>query len=277
MLKELFKYLKKPKLYAQNTCKFWDDEHISKGLLEAHLDPQLEASSRRHDFIDKSVEWITEIAPSSNYKKLLDLGCGPGLYAERLFKKGYKITGIDFSKRSINYAMDKACERNQDINYIYKNYLEINYNNEFELVTLIYCDFVVLSDEHREILLKKIYDSMKVGGRLIFDVFTLKEFENKKENNTWYLSEGSGFWKSERYICFESHFIYERDVRLDQFTIIDKDGKVDIIRNWFKVYTKDTIIKEIKKAGFDKIEIYSDVTGKPYFEESKTMCIVVEK
>lgn len=277
MLKELFKYLKKPKLYAHNTCKFWDDEHISKGLLKAHLDPQLEASSRCHNFIDKSVEWITEIAPSSNYKKLLDLGCGPGLYAERLFKKGYKITGIDYSKRSINYAMDKACERNQDINYIYKNYLEINYNNEFDLVTLIYCDFVVLSDEHREILLKKVYDSMKVGGRFIFDVFTLKEFEDKKESNTWYLSEGSGFWKSERHICFESHFIYERDVRLDQFTIIDKDGKVDIIRNWFKVYTKDTIIKEIKKAGFNKIEIYSDVTGKPYSKESKTMCIVVEK
>lgn len=78
------------------------------------------------------------------------------MYAERLFKKGYKITGIDFSKRSINYAMHKARERNQDINYIYKNYIEINYNNEFELVTLIYCDFVVLSDEHRAILLKKL-------------------------------------------------------------------------------------------------------------------------
>lgn len=277
MLNELFKYLKKPELYAQNTCEFWNDEHISKGMLEAHLHPDWEAASRQHDFIDKSVEWITEIAPSTTYKKLLDLGCGPGLYAERLFKKGYKITGIDFSKRSINYATEKASERNQDINYIYKNYLEINYNNEFDLVILIYCDFVVLSDDHREILLKKIYDSMKTGGKFIFDVFTLKEFEEKKENNTWYVSDGGGFWKPHRHICLESHFIYEGDVRLNQNTIIDKDGKVDIIRNWFKGYTKDTIITEIKKAGFNKIEIYSNVTGEPYCDESKTMCIVVEK
>jgi SAM-dependent methyltransferase len=277
MLMELFKYLKKPELYAKSTCEFWDDEHISKGMLEAHLHPNWEAASRCHDFIDKSVEWIAEIAPSATCKNLLDLGCGPGLYAERQFKKGYKITGIDFSKRSINYATEKASKRNHDINYIYMNYLEINYNNEFDLVILIYCDFVVLSDEHRENLLKKIYCSMRTGGKFIFDVFTLKEFEDKKESNTWYVSEGSGFWKPDNHICLESHFIYQGDVRVDQNVIIDKNEKVNIIRNWFKGYTKETIIAEIENAGFNKFEIYSDVTGKPYCEDSKTMCIVAEK
>ncbi|MBS4538949.1 class I SAM-dependent methyltransferase [Clostridium sp. D2Q-11] len=273
MLNGLFKYLKKPELYASNTCKFWDDEHISKGMLEAHLNPQWDAASRKNDFILESVEWISNIVPSSKYKTLLDLGCGPGLYAERFFEKGYQVTGIDFAKRSINYAK----ERNQDINYLYKNYLDINYKNEFDLVTLIYCDYGVLSSDNREILLKKIYDSLKKGGKFIFDVFTIKEFEDKKENNTWYVSEKGGYWKPDRHICLESHFIYEDDIRLDQYTIIDKFGKVDIIRNWFKGYTKSTIIAEIKKAGFSKIELYSDVTGKPYCEEPKTMCIVVEK
>ena len=66
-------------------------------------------------------------------------------------------------------------------------------------------------------------------------------------------------------------------MRLDQYTIIDKDEKVDSIRNWFKGYTKDTIIAEVKRAGFSKVDIYSDVEGKPYSEESKTICNVVEK
>ncbi|WP_026476811.1 class I SAM-dependent methyltransferase [Alkaliphilus transvaalensis] len=277
MLKELFKYLKKPAIYAQSTSEFWDDEHISKGMLEAHLHPNWEAASRCHDFIDESVAWIAKITPSETNKHLLDLGCGPGLYAERLYKRGYQITGIDFSKRSIEYAKGKANERNYDINYIYKNYLEINYKNEFELVVMIYCDYGALSDNNREALLKKIYDSLKPGGKFIFDVFSLKEFEGKNENNTWYMSEESCFWKPEKHICLESHFIYEGDVRLNQHIIIDKDGKIEIIRNWFKSYTKNTIITEVKRAGFNKIEVYSDVTGKPYTEESKTICIVVEK
>jgi SAM-dependent methyltransferase len=277
MLNELFKYLKKPDLYEQSTSEFWDDEHISKGMLEAHLNPNWEAASRCHNFIDKSVEWICQIAPSSTNRNLLDLGCGPGMYTERLYNKGYKITGIDFSKRSINYAKEKAQERNHDINYIYKNYMEIDYKNEFDLLILIYCDFAVLSDSNREVLLKKIYDSLKPGGKFVFDVFTLKEFEDKKENKTWYISKESGFWKPEKHICLESRFIYEGDVSLEQYVIIDKDGKADVIRNWFKGYTKDTIINEVKRAGFHKIDIYSDVTGKAYFDTSNTMCIVVEK
>lgn len=277
MLSQLFESLKKPELYAQSTCRFWDDEHISKGLLEAHLHPDWEAASRPHNFMDNSVDWIAKIAPATNYKNLLELGCGPGLYAERFFEKGYKITGIDFSRRSITYATEKAKERNQNINYIYKNYLDIDYNNEFDLVTLIYCDYGVLSDKDREILLKKIYNSMKTGGKFIVDVFTLNEFEGKEESNTWYISEEASFWKPDKHICLESHFIYGEDVRLDQYVIIDKDEKIDVIKTWFKIFTKETIIDEVRKAGFNKFQIYSDVTGKPYSDESKTICIVAEK
>ena len=39
MFNELKKYSIKPELYAPSTDKFWDDEHISKGMLEAHLNP----------------------------------------------------------------------------------------------------------------------------------------------------------------------------------------------------------------------------------------------
>lgn len=277
MLKELFKYLKKPKLYAPGTCVLWTDDHISKGMLEAHLAPKTEGASRCHDFIDRSVEWIAEVAPSSSYPNLLDLGCGPGLYAERLYRKGYQITGIDFSKRSIAYAKKKASDRHQNINYIYKNYLEIDYDNEFDIITLIYCDFCALTDEQRTILLNKIVKSLKKGGKLIFDVFTMMEFVDRKESNTWYVTEGSCFFKPHGHLCLESHFIYDEDVRLTQYVIIDKDERVDVIRDWLKYFTQETIITELKNAGFNKFQIYSDVTGKPYSNGSKTMCIVVEK
>lgn len=277
MLNKMFEYLKKPKLYAESSAKFWDDEHISKGLMEAHLNSSLEAASRKHDFIDSSVNWINKVTPHESYKKVLDLGCGPGLYTQRLAKRGYLVTGIDFSKRSIEYAKQKAQEKHIDVEYIYRNYLDIDYEGEFDLVILIYCDFAALSHKKRKILLNKIYCAMKSGGKFIFDVFTPKNYEGKTENNTWYLNDGSGFWKAETYLCMESHYIYENKIMLDQYVIIDKQENVDVYRMWNHYYTKDTIVLELKKAGFKKSEIYSDVSGKPYDEESKTMCIIVEK
>ena len=37
----------------------------------------------------------------------------------------------------------------------------MEYSEEFDIITLIYCDFGVLNPEEREILLKKIYKALK--------------------------------------------------------------------------------------------------------------------
>ena len=101
MFKKITKYIYKPELYALSTNKFWDDEHISKGMLKEHFNHDSDLSTRKHEFVKKSVDWISSEYPSEKYKKLLDLGCGPGIYAELFHKKGYEVTGVDLSLRSI--------------------------------------------------------------------------------------------------------------------------------------------------------------------------------
>ncbi len=102
MYNKILSGTQKPKLWQRSKEEFWDDEHISKSMLEMHLDPNLELASRKADTIKQSVEWLsTIIAPKS---KILDLGCGPGLYTEKLSSLGYDVIGIDYSKRSIAYA-----------------------------------------------------------------------------------------------------------------------------------------------------------------------------
>jgi hypothetical protein len=36
----------------------WNDEHTSKQMLKYHLNPEVDLSSRKVSFIDRSVEWI---------------------------------------------------------------------------------------------------------------------------------------------------------------------------------------------------------------------------
>ncbi|GIO39996.1 hypothetical protein J41TS12_48570 [Paenibacillus antibioticophila] len=134
MFNELINYLIKPRLYTPSTGAFWDDEHISKGMLEAHLNPDWNAATRKHDFVNKSVQWIASIARPAQYQKLLDLGCGPGIYAERFRKAGYQVTGIDFSKRSIDYAKEQTLQNKSNIEYRYQNYLTIDYKEQFDVI-----------------------------------------------------------------------------------------------------------------------------------------------
>ena len=51
-------------------------------------------------------------SPTSRLSTLLDLEvCGPGLYSELFAESGYQVTGVDFSKRSIDYAQRDLHEK----------------------------------------------------------------------------------------------------------------------------------------------------------------------
>lgn len=276
MFNELKKYTTKPKLYAPSTNKFWDDEHISKGMLAAHLNPDWDAATRKPEFLDKSVDWISEIAPSSQYKLLLDLGCGPGLYAERFNSAGYSVTGVDFSKRSIAYAKEQTLLNKSTIQYHYQNYLTIDYIEQFDVITLIYCDYAALSITDRLILLRKVYQALKPNGKFIFDVFT--PLMRKKESRSWEYYKESGFFSEKPHICLESvyHYDDEDNTELRQSIVITEEA-VNCYNIWDHFFTKEALLSEIQTAGFSTFEFYGDIAGKEFSDSGETICGVLTK
>ncbi len=266
----------RPKEYAPSTAPFWNDEHISKGMLDAHLNPDWDAATRPLKFVEKSVAWIHSIYSSNNYPDLLDLGCGPGVYAERFHSAGYNVTGVDLSARSIQYAKEQANQNKYLIKYLNESYTEMVFDKKYDVITLIYCDYPVLSKDTRIKLLKEIHTSLKQGGAFIFDVFTPNFYENDKESTYWYLEDEKGFWSSESHLCLARHLIYDNQVRLDE-TIVISENSYQVYRVWDTAFTVESISKELEEAGFNNVNIYGDVAGAPYEQSSKTMCIVAKK
>jgi ubiquinone/menaquinone biosynthesis C-methylase UbiE len=276
MCNNIFKCIERPSLYKENNVNFWNDEHISKHMLEAHLNPEFEGASRKLSFIEESVKWIQEAVPSGRYTKLLDVGCGPGLYAKRFSKAGYEVTGIDFSKRSIDYAKTTAKKQDLDIQYVYQNYLEMDYSDAFDFATFIYCDYGALSIQNRAAILRKIYHSLKSGGKLLLDVFSMVKYNQFEELKTWEVQENGGFWSPAKYLSLNAQYKYLDNVTLKHTTVItEKEMREYCI--WDCYFTAKTLEKEVLDAGFKKAEIFSDVTGAPYLEDSPTIAILLEK
>jgi SAM-dependent methyltransferase len=276
MFDEIMRFAVKPPLYAPSTRKFWGDEHISKGMLEAHLNPKRDAATRNHAFIDLSVLWIVKIAPPKEFPRLLDLGCGPGLYAERFYKAGYAVTGVDFSERSVAYAKARAAENNSIIDYRYQNYLTIDERDRFDLITLIYCDYAALSAADRSALLAIIFQALKPGGKFILDVFTPRM--RNAESSSWYSAENGGFFSPKPHLCLESHWQYDDadSTEVRQITVITEDS-VECYRIWDHFFSSEALIAEIMPAGFSAFEIFGDVAGAAFSETSETVCGVFVK
>jgi len=98
----------KPPIFETGDSCIWTEDYISGQMLAAHLNPDTDAASRKHQTIEAAVRfWLEEglIKPGD---RVLDMGCGPGLYAERLAAAGVRVVGIDQSESSLSYAMKQA-------------------------------------------------------------------------------------------------------------------------------------------------------------------------
>ena len=268
--------LKKPALYQESDIPFWDDEHISKQMLEAHLNPECEGASRSFAFIDRSVAWIKDQLPPAQNIQLLDVGCGPGLYAERFTHAGYHVTGIDFSKRSIQYAKRSAAEQGLAITYLYQNYLQLSLELHFDFAVMIYCDYGALSRDNRRLLMQKIYEHLKPGGKFLLDVFSMKKYADFTESQTWTCCPDGGFWSEKPYTVLNGNDRYGNGVTLEQVAVLTQ-SEASVHYLWTTCFTKESLLKETAEAGFQACGVFSDVAGSPYTKASQTLAVLLEK
>jgi SAM-dependent methyltransferase len=280
-MEEIFSQLsqlqQKPALFTPGEALFWDDPHISAQMLETHLNPDIDAASRRPETIDRSVKWLIETLGLKTGDLILDLGCGPGLYASRFARAGLQVTGVDFSRRSIDYARNSAAENGLTIEYRYQNYLELSDESQYQAAFLIYGDFCPLRPQQRTRLLQNVQRALKPNGKFVLDVSTRVHRKRYGNQNRWYALP-SGFWKPGPHLVLEEGFDYpEQSIWLDQYTVIEADGKVSVYRNWFQDYTPETIAAELCAAGFSIESVHGDLAGAPYTPESEWIGLVTSR
>ncbi|MDW5551407.1 class I SAM-dependent methyltransferase [Methanosarcina sp.] len=255
---DILEFIKKPQIYTDGNAVMWTDGHISKQLLDVHLNPDIDLASRRGASIESTVDWILN---SVNLEKMniLDLGCGPGLYAELMAKRGHKVTGVDFSKNSIEYARSEALKKNLDIEYVNQNYLELCEENKYDLAMMLFTDFGVLTPIARKTLLQNVYRALKPNGTFIFDVLSDKDIELKVSEKSWEMEE-YGFWKDRPYLVLSDSYYYPKDkVILYQHIVIDDSDNFDVYRFWTHFFTSDDMKKMLVQEGFEEIECYDDI------------------
>ena len=278
MFEELEQINMRPEPFEFYTAgDLWTDEHTSKMMLSYHLNEDIDVSSRNAKFISRSVDWIIARFNVTKGMKIADFGCGPGLYTSKLARTGADVTGIDFSKRSIQYAQDVAQKEGLTIRYENQDYLNFLTDERFDLVMMIMCDFCALSPAQRNKILNKFREILKPGGHALLDVYSLTAFERREETAIYEANLLDGFWSPDKYYGFLNTFKYEKEkVVLDKYTIIEA-ARTRIIYNWLQYFSLETLKTEFTNSGFTIEDLYSDVAGTPFNSQSKEFAIAAKK
>lgn len=278
MFRELKEINSRPEPFEFYTAgDLWTEKHTSAQMLTYHLNTDIDLSSRNTEFIDNSVDWIVSGFAAAPGTRIADFGCGPGLYASRLAQQGAAVTGIDFSKSSIDYARAAAGEAGLDIRYVNQDYLGFETGDRFDLVLMIMCDYCALSPAQRKKMLRTFHEILEAGGSVLLDVYSLTAFSERKEAAFYEKNLLDGFWSPGEYYGFLNTFKYEQEkVILDKYTIIEPSRK-RVVYNWLQYFDTETLRKEFEQAGFQIAGLYSDVVGKPFSPDSTEFAIVARK
>ena len=183
-------------------------------------------------FYNEMLEMPTTLNLLGNVKgkKILDFGCGTGIYAKLLTKKGAKIKGFDLSPEMIKIA--KKENPKLDLRIISGN--KIPFNEKFDIVlAALVLDYIDNWDK----IFRQINKILKKNGIFVFSIGNpvaecYKKIKHKGKSErifTNYFKEGKvyGVWKD----------IKGKDLRMPTY---------------HKRY--ETIIKIILKNGFEIID-----------------------
>lgn len=262
VIDDLVARARRPDPFEPSDAPFWDDPHISTHLLRAHLDDTVEEASRPAETIHATVDRLVRDGVVGPGTRVLDLGCGPGRYAELLASAGCRVTGVDLSARSIDYARRRAVELGLDIDYRVQDFQTLDDVAAFDVALQVYGEVSTFSDDARDRLLATIRRALVVDGVLVFDLSTPAHRRRVGQRRGWSVHK-EGFWRPGPHLVLVDGFAYPDDVWCDQY-VVATDEDVSVYRMWFHDYLPATITPVLERAGFAVEHTWAGLEGGPY-------------
>ena len=257
----------------------WHEPGFSQRMLKEHLSQEHDAASRRFERIDQHVAWIHGQLLSEKPTRILDLGCGPGLYASRLSRLGHECVGIDYSPASIAYAVQEAAKENLQCSYVHQDIRQAEYGTGFELVMLIFGELNIFRSADARAILRKAYRALAHDGMLLLEPHTfdaVREIGNKQP--AWYTSE-AGLFSDQPYLCLEESFWdAERRTASKRYFIVDAaTGEVAWHAQSFQAYTEAEYRALLSDCGFNDVAFFPSLTGAKDESQLGLLVVVVRK
>jgi len=264
----------RPAPFAVSTIReLWTKPHLAAQMLEHHLSQESEHSSRPIPVIENTVEWIDRQLDLAG-KSVIDLGCGPGLYARRMAQRGARVTGVDFSVNSIDYARTR--DRN-NVNYLVADYLEDELPAGFDIAVLIYCDFCAMSPASRKRLLGRIHDLLKPGGHFVLDLNGPGAFDAVDDHVEIQERLMDGFFAPGDYVGIHKTDVYEDEwLSLDRFVVVEPTETWQLF-NWAQYYSPESAAAELAEGGFMVSAMTGGLDGATLEPDSQVIGVIAEK
>ncbi len=241
----------------------WQDPAFSQRMLTEHLSQEHDLASRRASLVEAHVRFIAELISELDNGRILDLGCGPGLYLHRLARLGHRGRGIDFSPAAIRYARSVAAREELDCHFEQADLRKADFGEGFDLVLLIYGQINVFKRRDARKILRRAYSALAPGGVLVLEPQTPEVIRGSVDGATDWTAAESGLFSSGPHLLLHERFWDEASRTSTErwYVIHAETAAVDCHAMSTCSYQHDELLGVLESVGFERIETYPSLSG----------------
>ena len=255
----------------------WHDPDFSERMLAEHLNPAHSAASRQPIIIDRQVDWIHRQILGARPQRILELGCGPGFYLERLARLGHRCRGIDFSPAAIAHAGYRADRYRLPVDYVRADMRDGDYGSDLDAALLLFGEFNAFAAADMAAILEHAKSSLRPGGLLIVEPHTfeyVRHIGHRPAN--WFTATNSVFSDRPHLCLHECHWHQHDQATTERYWIVDQEtGLTETYVNTLQAYHKPQCEAILQEAGF-KVSSYPSLTGRSDPDQAGLFVLVGE-
>jgi SAM-dependent methyltransferase len=222
----------RPEPWARGGNLPWNEPDFSRRMLREHLDESHGAASRVSAERALQIDWLWDQLGLRAGDRLLDVTCGPGLYAVEFARRGCEVTGIDFSPASIAHARQLAAQEGVADRCLF---IEEDVRRmiiepaAFDGALFLYGQLAVFPRDEARALLEEIAGALKPGARLVVEL--LEQERVDKKGSTWWFTDDQGLWGDAPFLHLGERFwVAEEALSIERFQVIHLEtGAIDEI------------------------------------------------
>ena len=207
----------------------------------------------------------------SGDRNAIDIGCGTGADSIALARNGLKVTGYDTSKKMLQKARLNSKQRNLIIRFSNTPIQNVSVDNhsKFDIVVSLGNAIANISPAILSKIINKVYKLLKPGGSFVFQILNYDSVR-KADKRIVNITRGKRSIFI-RFYDFEKGKLMFNVLRINESSL----KEYDLITTELFEYKRADLKALLNKAGFKKIEYYSDL-NKSKFVQHKSKDILVK-
>ena len=247
----------------------WYEEFFGEDYVRFHLrggEWLDERTGPQCDFVVSALE----LQPGA---RILDLCCGQGRHSVELARRGFRVTGYDFSEYLLELAKERAKEAGVEVEFVRGDMRELPWESEFDAVISLFTSFGYLeSDEEDERVLRAVRAVLRPGGQLFVD------HHNRERTTPWLGGGRKDWWEGDEHIVLEED---EWDVLRSRITmtrtIIAPDGRRRQTGFVLRIYSHSEWLGMLRRSGLEWVKTYGSYDGSDYEHDSRGLLLMARK